>query len=147
MNAAKQSGAALITALMFLVILTMLALSSMTSTTLEERMAANSAESNRVFQVAETGLSVAFADPRSYSMRNTETNPYTRESSAIGINTGAATFEYQSVFRQQTEPPRQTGYEAGKAAAFHFNLRSEATSAAGTTSTLNQGAFQIGPKG
>lgn len=51
-----QQGAALLMALMFLVILTMIGFSSITSTTLEERMARNSRESNIAFQAAETAL-------------------------------------------------------------------------------------------
>ncbi len=137
-----QSGAALVTALMFLVILTMLALSSMTSTTLDEKMAANSVEMNRVFQAAETGLSMAMNDARSFITGNTETSPHEVDNIAIG----ALTIEYRSVYRQQTIPPRQSGFEAGTAAAYHFDLKSEAASPASATTTLNQGAYQIGPK-
>ena len=40
-------------------------------------MAANSQEVNRAFQAAESGLELAFNDANSFSINNTELNPYT----------------------------------------------------------------------
>jgi len=56
----KQKGAVLVTALVFLVILTMLGITSMTTNILEERMAANTQEVNRAFQAAESSIYTAF---------------------------------------------------------------------------------------
>ncbi|HIP53703.1 MAG TPA: pilus assembly protein PilX [Chromatiales bacterium] len=52
----KSRGAVLITGLVFLLILTLLGLSAMQSTTLEQRMAGNSLDSNIAFQAAEAAL-------------------------------------------------------------------------------------------
>ncbi|WP_353571736.1 pilus assembly PilX N-terminal domain-containing protein [Candidatus Albibeggiatoa sp. nov. BB20] len=57
-----QSGAVLIVSLMLLVILTMLGISTMESTKLQTRMAANMAEYNYAFQVGEVGIEI----PRNY---------------------------------------------------------------------------------
>ena len=61
-TAFNQHGAVLVTALVFLVILTLLGITSMSTNTLEERMAGNSQDINRAFQAAESGLSAAFYD-------------------------------------------------------------------------------------
>jgi type IV pilus assembly protein PilX len=52
----KESGAVLIVSLIFLVVLTLLGISSMNSTILETKLAANERERNWAFQVAEMGL-------------------------------------------------------------------------------------------
>ncbi|MES1191010.1 MAG: PilX N-terminal domain-containing pilus assembly protein [Steroidobacter sp.] len=54
-----QSGAALIVSLIFLLIMTILALSMSQTTTLEERMAGNARDANLAFQGAESGLKSA----------------------------------------------------------------------------------------
>ena len=51
-----QRGAALIVSLVFLIVLTLLGVSSMRTTTLQERMAGNLRDSNLAFQAAEAGL-------------------------------------------------------------------------------------------
>ena len=55
-----QRGAVLIVSLILLAVLTLLGLSTMSTTSLEEKMAANTQESTRAFQIAETGLARAF---------------------------------------------------------------------------------------
>lgn len=51
-----QSGVALITGLIFMVVLTMLALAAMRTTTLEERMSGNARDRDMAFQSAEAAL-------------------------------------------------------------------------------------------
>ena len=53
----RQSGAVLITGLVLLLVLTLIGVTAMRSTTLEERMARNLREVNVAFQMSETGLS------------------------------------------------------------------------------------------
>ena len=52
----KQSGVILVTALLFLLVLTVLGISAITNTALEEKMAGNLADRNMAFQAAESGL-------------------------------------------------------------------------------------------
>ncbi len=58
----RQHGAVLITSLIFLIVITMLVLSSMNSNTLSEKMAGNSRDRNVAFQAAEAGLRDAMRD-------------------------------------------------------------------------------------
>ena len=53
---AKQSGAALLTTLVFLVVLTIIGVSTMQNNRLEQKMTTNLQEINHSFQYAETGL-------------------------------------------------------------------------------------------
>lgn len=55
-QAGKQQGVALITGLIFMVILTLLAVAAMRTTTLEEKMAGNARNRDLAFQAAEAGL-------------------------------------------------------------------------------------------
>lgn len=58
-QAQKQQGVALITGLIFMVILTLLAVAAMRTTTLEERMAGNARNRDLAFQAAESAIRVA----------------------------------------------------------------------------------------
>ena len=58
----RQTGSALIISLVFLLLLTILGVSSMQSSTLQEKMAGNSAEKNRAFQLAEAALRAGEAE-------------------------------------------------------------------------------------
>ncbi|MEJ2177769.1 MAG: pilus assembly PilX N-terminal domain-containing protein, partial [Gammaproteobacteria bacterium] len=55
-NPAKQSGAALLTAMVFIVVLTIIGVSSMQNNRMEQKMTTNQQEINHSFQYAETGL-------------------------------------------------------------------------------------------
>lgn len=55
-GASKQRGVALIVGLLFLVVLTLLGITAMTTTTLEEKMAGNARDAEIAFQAAEAGL-------------------------------------------------------------------------------------------
>ncbi|MBK1701537.1 pilus assembly PilX family protein [Thiococcus pfennigii] len=56
MPATRQAGAALVIALVFLLLMTILGVSSMQGTALQERMAGNQRDRNQAFQAAEAGL-------------------------------------------------------------------------------------------
>lgn len=58
----RQNGTVLIVALLFTVILTLLGVSAMTTTTLEEKMSGNIRDSNLAFQAAEAALRDAEQD-------------------------------------------------------------------------------------
>jgi type IV pilus assembly protein PilX len=60
-DAGSQKGVALVMAMVFLLLLTMLGISALSTTSLEEKMAANTKERNTAFQAAESALMVAEA--------------------------------------------------------------------------------------
>jgi type IV pilus assembly protein PilX len=151
-DAARQEGAALITALVMLVILTLLGLSSISTSTMEERMAANAQEINRAFQAASTGLEIAFTDETAFDTSLTVESDGTADDKYVKSNTGVggtgsyaynATSNYNSVFRQMTVPPRGSGWDSSYG-YYHFQLSSTGTTDSGASSTVNAGAYQIG---
>lgn len=145
----QQKGAVLITALVFLLILTILAVTSMTTNTLEEKMAANSQEINRAFQTAETGVEIAMSDEAAFSTANTKESdgtagdPYP-EKTMSGIGSYGATATYNAIYRQQTRPPRGSKWDSSFS-MYHFDLSATGRTATGATTTIHAGAYQIGP--
>jgi len=61
-GSARQAGMSLFPAMMFLLVLTVLGVSTMNSTLLQEKMTSNTKDSNVAFQAAEAGLRDAEAD-------------------------------------------------------------------------------------
>lgn len=121
-NLNQQNGAVLLTALILLVMLTLLGLSSMSSTTMEERMASNTQLINRAFQAAATGIEIVFADGNAFDTRLTRASDGTAGDAYAGLNDttiggGSATSydavaTYNSVFVQNIPPPRGSGYDS-----------------------------------
>jgi len=135
-----QKGAALFTALIFLVILTMLALSSMNTNILDEKMAANSQEKNRAFQTAETALAIALDDVNSF-----DTGGYTSTVDDVGSYNADAT--YASSFLESKDAASVfatgTNIQGGSQTYNYFNLQVTATTESGATTTLNAGAWHL----
>ncbi|HEY8024591.1 MAG TPA: PilX N-terminal domain-containing pilus assembly protein [Burkholderiaceae bacterium] len=86
----KQSGAALVVGLIFLVILTLLGLTAMQTGILEERMAGNSRDHNIAFQAAEAALRDGEHDTRC-QQNNGATATTKRDIGCISGMTGADT--------------------------------------------------------
>ena len=137
----KQQGAVLITALVMLVILTLLGLTTMSTSTLEERMASNSQEVNRSFQTADTGLTMLLDDADALNT----TAPYSDPN--VNVGAYAANADIKSQFRQSVPMGRSSVlaqmWEAGKYSKFFFDLSSTGTTTSGVSTTLDGGAFQI----
>lgn len=157
LSASKQQGAVLITALVMLVLLTLLGITSMGTTTMEERMAANSQESNRAFQAASTGLEIVFNDGKAFDTRNTKDTDGTgndtyadlddptkdKSNTNVGGGSYSARATYNSIYVSNTAPPRGSGWDSTYA-YYNFDLSSTGTTASGATATVHGGAYQVG---
>ena len=137
---ARESGAVLIVAMILLVLLTLLGVTAMNTTSLEEKMASNTQEQVRAFQAAETGLSQAFNDDAAYDISGTYSVP---SAAFAGTDNQAG---YVSTFLGFSNPPEDSLYSAANFQAAHFNFRSVGTSGSNLSVTLNGGAYQIAPK-
>ena len=71
----RETGAVLIVAMIFLIILTMLGVSGMGTTQLEERMASNTQEVFRAFEAAESALAEGIALVEQYDLNNPLNSP------------------------------------------------------------------------
>ena len=138
--ARRQQGAVLIVAMILLVVLTLLGVTAMNTTSLEEKMASNTQEQVRAFQAAETGLSQAFNDNNAYDISGT----YSVASAPFAGTDNQA--GYFTTFMGFSPPPPGSLYSATSFQAAHFNFRSTGTSGSNLSVTLNGGAYQIAPK-
>ena len=77
MNSSRmQKGSSLIICMIFLLLLTILGVSSMQSATMQEKMVGNAIEENRAFQLAEAGLRAGEADVQANSAAITSVTAY-----------------------------------------------------------------------
>ena len=148
-----QRGAVLIISLIMLVILTLLGVTGMTTSSLEEKMAANSQEYGRAFQAAETALSQGFNNSEAWIKAFAD--PYDTPGGWQVLPMADATdgAGYTARFLNWTNPPLGSLYSSTTFQAAHFNFRSTGgtTTSADRTKpvvdvTINGGAYQIAPK-
>ncbi len=170
----NQAGAVLITALVILVLLTLLGLSAMTTTTLEVRMAANNQNINRAFQAAASGLTLAYLDSDAFNSQLTSSNDsssndlYNGTTDNVGLSSTNSTLApytytgvaiYNSIFVQEAQPTRGSGgdiWDKSQFSFYHFDLSATGCVQADPTATdcinsisqetLHQGAYQVGNK-
>ncbi len=128
------------TALIFLVILTMLALSSMKTNILDEKMAANTQEKNRAFQTAETALAIALDNEDSFN-----TSGYNSTVDDVGSYNADAT--YSSTFLESKDAASVfasgSNIQGGSQTYNYFNMSVTATTESGASTTLNAGAWHL----
>ena len=151
----RQTGAALMTALVMLTVVTMLALTSLGTNTLEEKMASNSQEVNRAFQTAETGLKKAFDDDDAFNIVNlvddngTPYDPtddiYDYSEMDIPVGPYVADTDFAAYFRQKTIPKRGSGWDTSMA-FYHFDVISNGETQTGASTILHAGAYQVGKR-
>ena len=139
----RERGAVLIVALVLLVALTLLGVSTMNTTQLGEKMASNSQRMTHAFQAAETALSQAFNNNAAWA-----------GAFGDGFNQARAQFadaadgaEYTAEFISWSQPPVGSLYSSTTFQAGHFNFRTVgSTSDEGAVAVINGGGYQIAPK-
>ena len=138
----QQSGAVLIVAMIILVVLTLLGVTAMNTSSLQEKIASNTQEQVHAFQAAETGLNLAFTDNLSYDISSS----YTGGALPTVFAGSADSASYVPTFLGFSPPPPGSLYSATSFQAAHFNFRATGTSATNLSVVLNGGAYQIAPK-
>ncbi len=133
----RQAGVALITALVILVILTILGVTALSTTSLEQRMAVGVQEGQRAFQAAESGLMMTMNTPSAFDLYATNQSQYSFGSASADVSTD---------FHGWSAPPRGSGYSAVNFSSAHFKATSTGQAAAGARSIIEQGMYQITPK-
>ena len=144
----RQQGAALVTALLLLIVLTILGISGIVTATLELQMAGNTQYQERAFQAAEHAIEVAMISP-DLATSSTMTSPGKPDCSpgCTVPGTGDA-FDY-SVYYDETAggtPVIGGGYTIGVGLeAYHFVVESAGESARGAASEHLQSFYILGP--
>jgi type IV pilus assembly protein PilX len=139
----SQRGAALVVGLLLLLVLTILAISGMTTATLELQMAGNTQYKEHAFQAAEVGIEQAI-ETADFDTANAH-----EVSGTIDADTRteyAARMEFDKVTGTTIVPgggfSMGTGFQA-----YHFNIESTGRSERGAEATHTQSIYIIGPGG
>lgn len=142
----RQGGVALIVTLVFLVMMTSIGVTMLTSTRMGQDMAANFQESNRAFQTAETGVVVSLDDD---SWNTNISTPSTGEGT-----TGLGYYEFERDFKDFF-PLKRRKSQIYSAIHFHraqFAIESKAEVKTAedadliAKATVNEGVYLIVPK-
>ena len=155
----RERGTVLIIALILLLVMTMLGITALNTTSLEEKMAANTQETSRAFQTAEAGLSNAFGNPNAFVAF--QLAPVLGKTGQLGPYISASDWSVR--YLGFTNPPIGSLYSATQFSAYHFDMLSNAASRVtnpavfvgipyapslgAARTSLNQGAFMISRKG
>jgi len=145
----RQTGAVLIVSLIMLAILTLLAVTGMQTTALEEKMAGNSQEVNRALQTAETGLVQAYSDTNNTYDLAVVDGEYIGPTADLSDTNHQTQYEstyIQTVSTAPASPDPNRLYRADDFVAYHFNFKSNGTTEGGIAVTLNGGGYQITKK-
>lgn len=143
----RERGTALILSLIILMILTILGITAISTSSLEEKMSGNVQEGTRAFEVAESALQSALTNTALYQQTGSPTASYPID--AIGAPHRVA--RVTSTFSQTTAPPRGSGFDANKYDAYHFRQQSDVSPSVdsantGLNTTINRGIAQIANK-
>jgi type IV pilus assembly protein PilX len=146
---ARQRGAALVIGLLLLVVLTVLAVSGMSTATMELAMAGNNQHSNRAFEAASSVLES--------ELRRTDLEPLAVPGDLpdIPANVGRAyddgagnAIATANAHTSYLATTGTAGWQLGTSHAFsahHFESRSDGNAAKGASTNQLQGFYIIGP--
>ena len=160
----RQTGAALVVGLLLLLVLTILAISGMTTATLELQMAGNEQYQERAFQAADAGIEQAIAsatfttDTAASSLMYDATDPYNPkpirgkgtpiEDCPVDADEPEGQCEYFIRFDETagTTPVPVGGYSLGTGfQAYHFVIDSYGVAERGAQSEHTQSLYIVGP--
>jgi type IV pilus assembly protein PilX len=145
----RERGAALVVGLLMLVVLTVLAITGMSTSTMELAMAGNNQHSNRAFEATSSVLEA--------EIRRTDIQPLAAAGNLTliagnqgrnyrdGAGNPVATASARTAFLATTGTP---GWQLGMSHAFsayHFEASANGTAAKGASTSQLQGYYVIGP--
>ena len=145
-NPSSQQGAALIVGLILLLVLTILAVATMSTANLEVVMASNKQNAENAFQMAETGLRVninTVDNDRTLLVASTGTPAVCTGTQAVA---GTGTFASCTSYTDEVTPllGASTGIGTGLA-AYHFDATATGTSFNNAASVHTQSFYVPGP--
>jgi hypothetical protein len=153
-NPVNERGAALVTALLLMLVLTLLGITGIVTATLELQMAGNAQYQERAFEAAEHAIEQAMVSP-DLSTANTLTDPgvplcAVPDSASYPCTTPGTGDPYDYEVYYDTSaggtPVVGGGYSLGSGLeAYHFVVESEGESARGARSEHTQSFYILGP--
>lgn len=147
-NPGNERGAALVTALFLMLILTLLGITGIVTATLELQMAGNAQYQERAFEAAEHAIEQAMVSP-DLSTANTLTDPGVPLCAGSCETPGTGdSYDYEVYYDTSAggTPVVGGGYSLGSGLeAYHFVVESEGESARGARSEHTQSFYILGP--
>jgi len=145
-----QSGAALVVGMILLLILTLLAISGMSTSTTELVMAGNEQYQENAFQAAETGIERTISTGNFNAAAEVAGARITLPSADTGCLADPTNVDrcptYTATIRPRGSSPPPPGYSLDQFSAENFEVESLGTSVRDATDTHIQGLFLIVPK-
>jgi Tfp pilus assembly protein PilX len=143
----RERGVALVVALIFLLVLTILGVTVMNISSLEGRMAGNTQETNRAFQGAESAVENVFADG---SIFNSLINPGDKSPTTTVNYPGTAVKLDVTYTARRNTPPRSRDRSNTNSAITYgaavFDMKSTADTTSLANAVIVQGVSQVTPK-
>ncbi len=144
----RQSGIALITSMVFLVVISIIGISSMQGTRLEQAMNNKMQELNQAFQYSESGIAHGLKHPGLFNIATPPTSYLCTGDDSIPVDCGTGSFPGNATVTSKyitssKSSPVNFSLESGFSAHF-FEVESTGT-AKNSISTHRQGIYIIGP--
>lgn len=148
----RQRGATLVISLILLLVLTILGTSTMSTATMEMRMAANSQFMENAFQLAETGIETTIQGFNSTGNFPAPGIPNCPPGATMPFGPATPVVALQGTHRSGTgfcgqSPDFSGGSSLGKIDQFHYRIDAQGASRSGSASLNRQGFFIRGPNG
>lgn len=147
----SQQGVVLVISLLFMIIMTIVGVSSMSTNILEEKMVSNVRQQRIIFQAADSCNSQLLKKGKHTFKAGDWEDVWTDdsdESKRIGIG-GMAYYSARYKQQMNTAPPRNSGYSHNKFRASHNVYEcigeDKETGSSTVTVSLKQGIYQIAP--
>ncbi len=140
----QQRGAVLVVGLVLLLVLTVLAVSTIRTASLEVAMATNTRYANNAFQLAESAIDFTIVNGAPFDTLV----PFVLAQTPAPYGLGS--FQATATFVEETPPPAG-GYSIGVGgasfSAYHFDVVAQGQSNRGAASTHTQSFYIVGPGG
>lgn len=143
----RQRGASLVIGLVLLLVLSILAVSTMSSATFGLTMAGNAQYAEHAFQLAETGVEVAINDGPFCAGCGPKATPATAMADLDGNEVGQYEASTDYIECTAIEGFSEDYGSADSFKAYHFQITSTGTSARAARSMHQQDFFLVGPNG
>ena len=145
----NEKGTALLIAVVFMLLLTIIGFSAITTSTFEIQIAGNDKISKMVFYAADSGISYVAVSPDLYGTDNTTENvsvsfPDSGDSTATYSLSDKLQVNGDVLYLGKSQMPAGSGYSAGTVFAIHYEIESNGTGPSNGASTVEAGFYRIG---
>lgn len=144
-----ERGVVLVISLLFLMILTLIGISSAKTSLLQEKIAGHSGLQQSAFQAADSCANRILKDRNVYTFNASLNTLFDGNAQYLVSHsiTNRSGYTAEQLYAGKSNPPRGTGYSATNFQVFHNEQRCQGlTESSPVNVTIRQGFFQVFPK-